>query len=159
MPRSALGALVALLSMLATMVPDLALAQAAPCPTQPSNVFEYADFAGRWERHGMRLDIGRLGCGALTWRTYRWCPPGRSEDCDRVQDGVVRFGGLAEFALRTPQGGASIGRILTTSAPARFAEREIVLVLNDDGTLIAEWDDQGLIFCRPWLHDPLRCGA
>ena len=76
-----------------------------------------------------------------------------------MQDGVVRFGGLAEFTLRTPQGGATIGRILTTSAPARFAEREIVLVLNDDGTLMAEWDDEALIFCRPWLHDAERCGA
>ena len=159
MRGSILGAVVALLSILAAMVPDVALAQGAPCPVQPANAFEYVDFAGRWERHGMTLDVGRLGCGALAWRTYRWCPPGRSDNCDRVQDGMVRFGGLAQFALRTPQGAASTGKILATSAPARFAERDIVLVLNDDGTLIAEWDDEALIFCRPWRHDAERCGA
>ena len=107
----------------------------------------------------MTLDVGRLGCGELTWRTYRWCSPGRSQDCDRMQDGVVRFGGLAEFALRTPQGAVSIGTILATSAPARSAEREIILALNDDGTLTFAWDAEELTFCRPWLHDPARCGA
>ena len=149
----------ALLSAMRPATPDAALARGIPCPAEPANIFEYADFAGPWERHGMRLEVGRLGCGELTWRTYRRCPPGRSEHCDRVQDGAVRFGGLAEFALRAPRGAASVGRIVTTSAPARFAEREIVLLLNDDGTLMLEWDDQALIFCRPWHHDPLRCGA
>ena len=159
MRRSALATLAALLSMLGPLAPSAALAQDAPCPTQPSNVFEYADFAGPWERHGMTLDIGRLGCGALSWRTYRWCSPGRSRDCDRMQDGAVRFGGLAEFALRTPQGVVSIGTILATSAPAKFAERDITLLLNDDGTLLLEWDAEELLFCRPWFHDPTRCGA
>ena len=152
--------LLILLAVLAALgLPERASAQDAGCPTQPANVFEYADFAGPWERHGMTLDVGRLGCGELTWRTYRWCSTDRSEDCDRVQDGAVRFGGLAAFALRTPQGAAATGRILTTSAPARFAERDVALLLNDDGTLTFAWDAQALTFCRPWLHDPLRCGA
>ena len=159
MRRSVLGALVALLATMATVAPNAAVAQHAPCPTQPSNIFEYVDFTGRWERHGMTLDVGRLGCGVFAWRTYRWCPPARSEDCDRVQDGAVRFGGLAAFALDAPRDAASAGTIVSTSDPARFAARDIVLTLNDDGTLMAEWDDQGLIFCRPWLHGPMRCRA
>ena len=154
-----LGALVILLSMLAAVVPDAALAQATPCPTQPANAFEYVDFAGSWERHGMTLEVGRLGCGALAWRTYRWCTPARSTNCDRVQDGMLRFGGVADFALRAPHDATSDGRIVTTSDPDRLAGREIELVLNDDGTLMAEWDDQALIFCRPWRHDPERCGG
>ena len=152
--------LLILLAVLAALgLPERASAQDAGCPTQPANVFEYADFAGPWERHGMTLDVGRLGCGELTWRTYRWCPPERSEGCDRVQDGMLRFGGVAEFALRAPHDATSTGRILATSDPDRLAGRDIALVLNDDGTLMVEWDDQALIFCRPWLHDPDRCGA
>ena len=158
MRRSVLGVLVALLSMLAAAVPDATFAQATPCPTQPSNAFEYVNFAGSWERHGMRLDIGQLGCGTLAWRTYRWCPPDRAENCDRVQDGTVRFGGLTEFALRAPHGTASTGRIMKTSAPARFAERDIALVLNDDGTLTVEWHDQRQVFCRTWAWVVERCG-
>ncbi len=151
--------LMTLLSTIAAAVPDVAAAGRASCPTQPSNIFEYVDFAGPWERHGMTLEVGRLGCGELTWRTYRWCSPGRSRDCDRMQDGAVRFGGVAEFALRTPQGAVSVGTILTTSAPAKFAERDITLLLNEDGTLIVAWDAEELLFCRPWHHDPLRCRA
>ena len=159
MRRSALGVLVALLSTLHATPPDAALAGRAPCPTQPSNAFEYIDFAGPWERHGMALDVGRLGCGTLTWRTYRWCPPGRSEGCDRVQDGAVRFGGLAEFVLRAPHGTAVPGTIVSTSDPTAFAQDDFGLALGEDGTLIAAWDSEEHVFCRPWLHDPLRCGA
>ena len=159
MRRSALAALAALLSLMPATAPGTVQAQPASCPTQPANVFEYVDFAGPWERHGMALDVGRLGCGELSWRTYRWCPPGRSEDCDRVQDGTVRFGGLAAFALDAPRNAASTGTIASTSDPTRFAERDIVLVLGDEETLMAEWDDEAIVFCRPWRHDPLRCGA
>ena len=157
--RPILGALVMLLSILGPLAPSATLAQRASCPTQPSNIFEYVDFAGRWERHGMTLEVGRLGCGELTWRTYRWCPPGRSANCDRVQDGTIRFGGVADFALRAPHDATADGRIVATSDPDRVAGRDIALVLNDDGTLMVEWDDRALIFCRPWLHDPDRCGA
>jgi len=107
----------------------------------------------------MALAIGRLGCGQLTWRTYHWCATDRSEGCDRVLDGAVRFGGLAAFALRAPHGAVSTGRILATSAPAKFAERDIALLLNEDGTLIVAWDAEELLFCRPWDHDRERCGG
>ena len=157
--RSVVGALVALLSLLGTRPPVAALAQGDPCVLQPSDRWEYADFTGVWEHHGMALDVDPRGCGVLTWRTYRACLPDRIEDCDRLDDGVVRYGGRAGFVLTIHDGASASGRIVSSSDWTDLGTRGVVLRLNDDGTLTAEWDDTPIIFCRPWAWIVERCGG
>ena len=57
------------------------------------------------------------------------------------------------------EGMAASGRIVGSSDWTDLGTGGIVLRLNDDGTLTAEWDDTPTTFCRRWLHDPARCGA
>ena len=157
--RCVAGALVALLSLLGTRPTGGALAQAAPCSVQASDRWEYADFTGVWEHHGMALDVDPRGCGVLSWPTYHSCPPSRTDDCDRLEDGVLRYGGRAGFVLTIHDGASASGRIVSSSDWTDLGTRGVVLRLNDDGTLTAEWDDTPIIFCRPWLHDAERCGT
>jgi hypothetical protein len=159
MRRLLLGVLVALFLTASGAAPDAALAQGDPCSMQASDRWEYADVAGVWERRGMALDIDPRGCGVLSWPTYHSCPPGRTDDCDRLEDGVLRYGGRAGFVLNIHEGASASGYIVDSSDWADLGNRGIVLRLNDDGTLTTEWDDSPLTFCRPWLHDPERCGA
>ena len=155
----ALGALVALLTVLRTAAPDAALAHADPCAPPTSDRREYADFAGVWERHGMALDVDPRGCGVLTWPTYRPCPPGRGDGCDRSEEGTSGYGGRAGFVLDAHAGAAASGRIVDASDWTDLGNGGLVLRLNDDGTLTAEWDDTPTVFCRPWLRDPTKCGG
>ena len=140
-------------------VPERASAQGGACTQQASDRWEYADFAGVWERHGMALDVDPRGCGVLSWRTYRSCSPDLVGACDRLEDGVLRSGGHAGFVLDVHEEMAVAGRIVDSSDWTDLGAGGIVLRLNGDGTLTAEWDDTPTTFCRPWLHDPLRCGA
>ena len=153
-----LSALVAL-SIIGAVPADTAGAQGAPCPMQTPDRWEYVDFAGVWERHGMALDVNPRGCGEILWRTYRACPPDRPEDCDRLVDGVLRYGGHAVFVLDIHEGVVASGRIVESSDWADLGNGGIVLHLKEDGTLTAEWDDTLTTFCRPWLHDLARCGS
>ena len=159
MRRSLLATLAATMIALAAPAGAGAHAQREPCPSLPGNIFEYIDIAGPWERHDMRLEVGRHGCGTFIWRMYRRCPPGRVGNCRHEGGGMLRFGGDAAFALDAPAGARTPGSIVATSDPDAFTTRAIVLALNDDGTLTAEVNDEPHVFCRPWRHDPLRCGA
>ena len=156
MRRLVLGVLTTLLSLL---TPDVALTQADPCSMQASDRWEYADFTGVWERRGMALDVDPHGCGVLSWPTYQACPPGQADGCDRLEDGVLRYGGRAGFVLNVHEGASASGRIVASSDWTDLGNRGIVLRLNDDGTLTAEWDDSPLGFCRPWAWIVERCGA
>ena len=159
MRRCMLGALVLLLWVICAVPPAASLAQGDPCSMQPSDRWEYADFTGEWEHHGMLVDIDPRGCGALSWRTYRSCVPGQADACDRLEDGTLRYGGQAGFVLDAHEGPIASGRIVSSSDWADLGNRGIVLRLNDDGTLTAEWDDTPLTFCRPWAWITERCGA
>ncbi len=141
MRQPVLGALMALLSMLGSFAPSATLAQDAPCPTQPSNAFEYVDFAGPWERDGMAVEVGRLGCGTLSWG-----------------DGVGQPLGVTRFVLDDHEGLIASGYIIDDSDPPDGPAADIVLRLEDDETLSVEWPDETRIFCRPWAWDP-RCEA
>ena len=150
----------AMLAILAAFgVPERASAQGGACTQQASDRWEYADFAGVWERHGMALDVDPRGCGLLLWRTYRSCSPDRVKGCDRPEGGVLGFGGHAEFVLDVHEGMAASGRIIDSSDWTDLGGGGIVLRLDEGGTLTAEWDDTPTTFCRPWLHNPMRCGA
>jgi len=159
MRRPILGALVLALSIVGAAPTATTDAQRTPCSTQPSDRWEYADFAGVWERQGMALDVDPHGCGVLSWPTYRPCPPDPVDDCDRLQDGALRYGGHAGFVLDVHQGAAASGRIVDSSDWTDLGNGGVVLHLNDDGTLTAEWDDTPTTFCRPWLRNPGRCGT
>jgi hypothetical protein len=139
-------------------VPEPAHAQGGPCWSQPVDSREYAAWAGPWAKHGMSLTAYPQGCGVLSWRTYRWCPPGvHMPGCDWVENGQIQYGATLSFVLNTRDGAAASGRILLAAPPT--AGDGIVLRRYEDALLGVEWDGNESILCRPWDWRTEFCGA
>lgn len=136
-----------------------ALAQGGPCSRVDPLGREYAAWSGPWANHRATLDVQPQGCGILTWRAGQWCRPGFVGDCDSMQGDVIRYGGLAGFTLGVRDGQSTAGRIILISDQQAIRGKDIVLTLNDNGTLTAEWDNEPRTFCRTWAWIPDVCGA
>jgi hypothetical protein len=119
---------------------------------------EYAAWAGPWAKHGASLDVESLGCGVLSWRTYRWCTPGIIVNCDWMRGNVIQYGGAA-FVLDTRDGPAASGRIILTSNRSMTRDPGIVLRLRGEGLLDVEWDGAVTTFCRTWSWQTEYGGA
>jgi hypothetical protein len=123
---------------------------------------EYADWAGRWEKHGGLVSVRAEGCGIATWRTYRWCLPGeRHAGCDWEENGIIQHGAGFGFRLDARDGAAASGHILIVSdADAAPLGGGVILRRQPDETLAVEWADKvRLIVCRAWAWDVMLCGA
>ncbi len=141
MRRSLLGALVALVSLVHATVPNAALARRTPCVMQASDRWQYVDFMGPWERHGMALEVDPRGCGTLS-----------------RGDGVAQPFAVTTFVLDAHAAATASGHFVNSPDTADGRGTAVVLRLEDEGTLTVERNSEALTFCRPWAWDP-RCGA
>jgi hypothetical protein len=158
--RYAFPLVLALLFSLLPVTP--ALAQGGPCDVapRPRGDMTYALWSGEWHAHGQSLTVMPQGCGVASWRLYERCPAsGYNEACDPVVGHEIQHGGYTGFILNARDGRSASGKRTSGHGQRPMPPLGIVLTLNDDGTLTAEWDNEPRTFCRTWAWIPDVCGA
>ena len=107
----------------------------------------------------MEMNIEPAGCGFVAWRTYIWCGPGRTSNCDWFKGNVIQPGGGASFRFDGRQEQGIVASVIIVSDQTMFKSGYLLLRPRPDGALEAEWDGGVRILCRSWMYDPKLCGA